>query len=54
MTMDYVFEKMSNGAYQVRLCGEFICFSMDTDEKQIDEVLKYYGYESREDFLKNC
>lgn len=49
--MEYVFEKMSNGKYQVRLCGEFVCYSNHTNEKGIDEALKEMGYESREDFL---
>lgn len=52
--MNYVFEKMSDGNYQVRIKGEFVCYSNHTSEEGIDQALKEMGYESREEFLKRC
>jgi hypothetical protein len=54
MVLQYVFEKMSDGNYQVRLKGEFVCYSNHNNPKGIDEALKEMGYKSREDFLKYC
>lgn len=47
----YTFEKMWNGQYQVRLLGEFICYSPETNEEAIDQFLRDKGYVSRRDFL---
>jgi hypothetical protein len=52
MNLNYVFEKRSDGSYQVRLCGEFVCYSNHTSEDGIDQALIEMGYKSREDFLK--
>ena len=54
LNINYTFEKTSNGNYQVRLCGEFVCFSNHTDEKIIDIALKDQDFETREEFLKYC
>lgn len=51
MLMDYLFEKMADERYQVRLCGEFVCYSTHTDETKIDLELKEMGFHSRQDFL---
>lgn len=52
--MKYTFEKTSDGNYQVRLRGEFVCYSNHTDERGIDIVLKEIGFETREEFLEQC
>jgi hypothetical protein len=52
MELTYTFEKMSNGNYQVRLCGEFVCYSNHTSEEGIDQAIIEMGYESRKDFLE--
>jgi hypothetical protein len=54
MGLNYTFEKMSDGNYQVRLKGEFVCYSNHIREEGVDEALKEMGYESREEFLKYC
>lgn len=51
--LKYVFEKMSDGNYEVRLCEAFVCYSDDTNEEKIDEVLDELGFPSREFFVKN-
>jgi hypothetical protein len=53
LELKYTFEKMFNGKFQVRLYGEFVCFSDSTDENKIDVKLKESGYESRNDFLEH-
>jgi hypothetical protein len=50
--MRYVFEKMGEGKYQVRLNGEFVCYSNHTDPEGIDQVLQEYGYSSRKQFVE--
>lgn len=52
--LEYTFEKMSGGAYQVRLKGEFICYIHEKDSSKVDEVLKEAGFTSRQDFLNFC
>lgn len=53
MDLEYVFEPMYGGGYQVRLCGEFVCYSTHTDPKGIDKVLKEeYGCNSRKELLE--
>jgi hypothetical protein len=54
MTLRYTFEKMSGGAYQVRLKGEFVCYVMEKDSAQVDAVLTSAGFTSRQDFLDFC
>lgn len=51
LELEYTFEKMSDGDYQVRLCGEFVCYSNHTSEEGIDEALKEMGFNSRQEFL---
>jgi NADH:ubiquinone oxidoreductase subunit E len=51
LELKYVFQPMSDGKYQVKLCGEFVCYSNHTDEEGIDQVLKEMGYASRGEFL---
>lgn len=52
--MEYTFEKMYDGRYQVRLGGEFICYAVTTDPDYVDEKLFKYGWESREEYYKAC
>jgi|tagenome__1003787_1003787.scaffolds.fasta_scaffold14645269_1 hypothetical protein len=54
LEIDYVFEQMGEGKYQVRLCGEFVCYSNHKSSEGIDHTLKEMGYVSRKDFLNNC
>lgn len=49
--LEYDFELMYDGRYQVRLCGEFIMYIDKKDSKRVDERLKEYGFNSREEFL---
>jgi hypothetical protein len=51
VNMEYNFEKMSNGKYQVRLAGEFVCYAVTTDPDYVDEKLMQYGFNSREEFF---
>lgn len=48
--MRYAFEKMGDGEYQVRLNGQFVCYSNHTDPEGIDQALEENGYISRKDF----
>lgn len=52
--MNYKFERMYDGKYQVRLQGEFVCYSNHKDEKLIDCELKDRGFKSRLEFWKYC
>jgi hypothetical protein len=52
--LNYKFEKMSDGKYQVRLCGEFVCYCNHTNETIVDGVLFEMGYKSRQDYLNEC
>lgn len=54
MELIYTFEPMSNGMFQVRLQGEFVCYSTHTDENNIDRFLRDEGYESRKDYFDAC
>ena len=36
LAKNYTFEKKSNGDYEVKLNGKFVCYSNHTDEKGID------------------
>jgi NADH:ubiquinone oxidoreductase subunit E len=54
MELEYVFEPMSEGKYQVRLCGEFVCYSNHTSSEGIDQALKEMGYITRGEFLNEC
>jgi hypothetical protein len=54
MSLNYTFEPMSNGSYQVRLCGEFVCYSNHRKEQDIDLFLKQEGYETRKEFFDAC
>lgn len=54
MELTYSFEKMSNGMFQVRLCGEFVCYSTHTNETGIDDYLKAEGYSNRKEYLDVC
>jgi hypothetical protein len=53
MDLEYTFEKMSDGRFQVRLKGEYICYSKIKDVEFVDKTLKELGYKSKEDFLKH-
>ena len=54
MELKYEFEPMSDGSYQVRLCGEFVCYSNHKSEEGIDQALNEMGYKSRGEFLNEC
>lgn len=54
MDLKYTFEKRSDDDYQVRLCGEFVCYSNHTSEEGIDQALKEMGFNSRQEFLNDC
>lgn len=54
MELSYTFEPMSNGMYQVRLNGCFVCYSTHTDENKIDDFLRIEGYKNREEFFEDC
>jgi hypothetical protein len=54
MNFTYDFEPMENGMYQVRLCGMFVCYSFDKNERGVDEYLKREGYYSRKDYFQAC
>lgn len=47
----YSFEKMNINKYQVRLQGFFITYTDKKDPKVVDEYLKSFGWESREQYL---
>jgi hypothetical protein len=51
LNLNYVFEKMSPGNYQVRLCGEFIAYTNHKDPLAVDLYLNELGYASREEYL---
>ena len=51
LNLEYTFEKMFDGKYQVRLAGEFICFCVVPDPDYVDEKLFQFGFKSREEFL---
>ncbi|QQO41041.1 hypothetical protein 015DV002_87 [Bacillus phage 015DV002] len=51
LNMEYTFEKMLDGDYQVRLNGEFVCYSNHRDAEGIDKGLKEMGFNSREEFF---
>lgn len=51
--MEYTFEKMFDGRYQVRLGGEFVCYTVTTDPDYVDEKLFKFGYYSREEFFQD-
>lgn len=51
MELEYTFEKMLGGRYQVRLQGEFICYTDKQDSKYVDDILKEVGFNSREEYL---
>ncbi|MEM5592880.1 hypothetical protein AAHH67_15935 [Niallia circulans] len=48
----YRFEEMHDGTYQVRLNGEFVCYTIFKEPKYIDHLLKEDGFDSREDYLE--
>lgn len=50
----YTFEPMVSGKYQVRLCGEFVCYSNHTKDQNIDRYLKKKGFETRKQYLEFC
>ena len=52
--LKYEFEEMGKGEYQVRLKGEFVCYSNHKNARGIDQALKNMGYDSREQFLEEC
>lgn len=52
MNLDYTFEKMYDGRFQVRLGGEFVCYAVTNDPDYVDEKLFKYGYPSREEFFQ--
>jgi NADH:ubiquinone oxidoreductase subunit E len=54
MSLEYEFELMSDGKYQVRLCGEFVCYTTNPSEDYVDEILWVNGYKSRQSFLDDC
>ncbi len=54
MDLVYTFEPMSNGMFQVRMNGSFVCYSHDNDENGVDEYLKREGYKSRNDYWMAC
>lgn len=47
----YKFEPMIDGMYQVRLNGEFVCYSEDEDSAAVDQYLLETGFASRLDYL---
>lgn len=49
--VEYTFEKMLGGAFQVRLQGEFVCFTHEKSSERVDEILEEIGFSSRQDFL---
>ena len=54
MDLEYTFEPMGNSKFQVRLKGEFICYTDNKDSVYVDNYLKQYGFNSREEYLKYC
>lgn len=54
MNLEYTFEKMYDGKYQVRLAGEFVCYATTTDPDYVDEKLMKYGFSSRKEFYDSC
>lgn len=58
MKLEYTFEKMSSPThvmeYQVRLNGEFVCYSNHTNPEFVDNYLKREGFNSREEYLEAC
>lgn len=52
--MEYVFEPMGEGKYQVRLCGMFVCYSTHTNKHSIDSYLRNEGYKNRQEYFDAC
>lgn len=50
----YEFEPMHDETYQVRLQGEFVCYTNKKSEQVIDAYLKRQGFESRTHYLDAC
>lgn len=51
--LNYTFEKVyGENKYQARLCGEFVGYVKEKDSKLADDILRFNGYDSREEFLE--
>lgn len=48
----YKFEPMVDGMYQVRLNGEFVCYSENEDSAAVDNYLFETGFTNRVDYLE--
>jgi hypothetical protein len=48
----YDFEHMYDGRYQVRLNGEFVCYTDNRNSDEVDKFLKDNGFDSRIDYLE--
>lgn len=49
--LEYVFEPMSDGMYQVRLEGYFVVYVDKKDPELVDQLLQEAGYTDRQEFL---
>lgn len=54
MMPEYEFETRNDGTYQVRLQGEFVCYTNKKSNRLVDSFLKREGYESRIHYLDAC
>ena len=56
MEPTYTFEEMFNHEhrYQVRLNGEFVCYTSIKSVDLVDQELQKAGFKSRQDFLDHC
>lgn len=50
--MEYIFEKMNDGQFQVRLGGEFVTYTDHQDSDKVDALLAANGWGSREQYLE--
>lgn len=49
--LEYEFEPMDDGRFQVRLQGEFITYTDHQDPEKVDALLAANDWESREQYL---
>ena len=47
----YIYERMHDGRFQVRLEGEFIMYQEVPNDAEADELIASLGWESREQFI---
>lgn len=49
--LEYEFEPMQHGHFQVRLQGEFVTYTDHQDSEKVDTMLAANGWDSRKQYL---